>query len=655
MTERFDRRSFLQLAGAGALAAAGTGTVSAETPREELRAAAREDVASGTEWSTDDLTVVNDAMANFPTIGERYYRAKLLDPDGGRHESALDEADGTPVDLDSVQQAEYDAYADEYGKLTPELATHLDSVGPGEQVEVGVWHEGADRAAAKETIDIESIEDGNEAKRQLSAEVTDRIEEKSQTVADALAGMEGTEVREVGVGEPRVGALATPAAIDAVAEREDVTKLFLAEYPEAKTFLDESSRTHGTHGKRNGDYDASGYRVGVYGLQGYPLGHDLNVGGSRRQFSTAPKSQHADLVALAAASTDDSQPGAAHEADVYCAAGQLFTDSKMSWFADHSRHPAAVNLSWGLGYPGRLMREPDFRFNDYGINHFLNVVVSAGNEPAFDSYNVSPPGRGFNQITVGAIDNEDTGNDESDDQISTYSCWKEPITKHTYPLWDHYPMDKPELSAVGDPTSFPGYTGATGGTSFSAPQVAGMAALLEKLGDDYGHWPSFAWHPELAKPILMATATNTGDGSYEFEEMGTGSIYAPAVEELIDENWYRSLWFWNWGWQQDRTFDFHVEDSDTEVRVALSWLTESSKAHSFRHGNPHNAQSDINLDLSVWDPDDDYVIGSWNWDAGCQYCTFNPLQSGTYEIRVSKDRWDTNDFFRFAGLAWHRS
>lgn len=653
MTERFDRRSFLKLSGAGALAAAGTGTVSATLTRDELRTAAREDVASGTEWTADDLAVVTDTKVQYPTIDERYYRAKLLDPDGGLHPSALDDEDGSPVDLDDVQQNEWDAYAEEFGKLTPGLAARLESASPGEQVEVGVWHEGADRTAAKEAIDYESFDDENEARRQLSEELTDRIESKSQAVAETLSGMAGTEVREVGTGEARVGALATPAAIDAVAERDDVTKLFLAEYPEAIPFLDESSKTHGTYSMRNGRYNASGYRVGVYGLQGYPLGHDLNVGGSRRQFSSAPKDQHADLVALAAASTDDGRPGAAHDADVYCASGQLFTDSKMSWFADWSRRVGAVNLSWGLGYPGRLLREPDFRFNDYVSNQFLNVVISAGNEPDLDSYIVSTPAKGFNQLAVGAMNNQDTGHDDSDDHVSSYSCWKNPRTKHSWPQWNHHPVDKPELSAVGDPTSFPGYTGATGGTSFASPQVAGLATLLQRFAHDYGHWTNFAWFPELVRSVLMVSATNTGDASYDFDEMGAGGMDALAAEGVVGNGWFLADLFHRSNIRQ--SYDVYVTQFEDEVRMALSWLSESAKSDSFVHGNPHNAQSDLDLDFQVRDPNGNPVRGSWDFDSGYEYLTFEPTTTGNYEVTVYNSRWDSNDYFRYVGLAWHRS
>lgn len=648
MSDTLDRRSFLRLTGTGVVLLT-TGATTALADEDDLREAARSHVAAETGVDESDLEIVTESLATYPTVDERYYAAKVREPSGRTHGATLD-AEGSVIDRDEIEQREASAYDEEYGSLTPDMAERVASAEDDEQLEIGVWHRGADRGAAKRAIGFETMANDAEAKRELSEEVRDRIERKSEALADRIRAVDGARVTEVGAGEPRVGAVATSAAIEEIETLGDVWRVFRADLRQAGPELEDASLTHESYSERNNDYDASGYPVGIFEYSGYPELDNVNIADSYRTYSNVSKSDHAHKVSMCAGSTDDDQPGIASEADIYCAADPRSNlDDKIQWFDGEG--VSAVNCSWYANADGeRPMNEWDFRFGQYVINYWLNVVKSAGNYSSTDDYIVSTPGKGFNQIAAGAIDDQNTGDDKSDDERASFSCWKDPRSKHDSPDYDDYPHDKPEVSAVGYPMGFPGYSGSySGGTSYAAPHVSGLITLLAKFADDYDT-VDFSYYPELVKPILMASATNQGDSSYDFEEMGTGAIVAPHAEDVVDYEWFHSDLFDSSNDQQ--TYEFYASKYNTEVRMALMWLTDVTDSD---FSDNSNAQSDLDLDFWVDDPDGNYVAGSYEYDRGFEWLTFEPETSGTHTITVDNYRWDSSDSSRWIGLAWHRA
>lgn len=648
MEENLDRRTFLQLTGAGFVALT-TGSTTTLAREADLREAAKDHVAARIDVDAADLEIATEAVAGYPTIDERYYTAKVLEPSGRVHGVTLD-ADGSTVDRDAIEQREAQTYRDRYGTLTPDLHDTLGTADADEEIEIGVWHRGADRAAAKAAIGFENLPNDADTKRKLAEEVRSRIERRSEALAERIRAVDGARVTEIGAGEPRVGVVATPAAVQAIESLDDVWRVFLSGYRQWGPELDEASRTHESYSERNGDYDATGYPVGIFECCGYPKRDNLNIAGSYRSFSSVSKSDHAHKVAMCAASTDDSQPGIASEADIYCASDPgTNMDDKIQWF--DSNYVSAVNCSWYGNADGeRPMNEWDFRFGQYVINYWLNIVKSAGNYSSTDDYIISTPGKGFNQIAAGAIDDQDTGNDKSDDERASFSCWKDPASKHDDPDNNYYPHDKPEVSAVGYPLGFPGYSSdSSGGTSYAAPHVSGLITLLLKFADDYGTI-NFQYYPEVVKPILMASATNQGDSTYDFEEMGTGAIVAPHAEDIVAYDWFESDTFSESNDQQ--TYEFYASKYDSEVRMALMWATDVTDSD---FADNSNAQSDLDLDFWVDDPDGNYEAGSYAWDRGFEWLTFSPSTSGYHTITVDKYRWDSSDTSRWMGIAWYRA
>lgn len=647
MADELDRRTFLKLTGTGFVLLT-TGTTATLAREGDLREAAKEHAAARADANAADLEIATESLAGYPTVDERYYTAKVLEPSGPVHGVTLD-ADGATVDRADVEQREAQAYRERYGSLTPDLHAAVQTADTDEEIEIGVWHRGADRAAAKAAVGLENLPNEANTKRKLAAEVRSRIGKRSEALANRIRAIDGARVTEIGAGEPRVGVRATPAAVETIESLGDVWRVFHSGPRQFGPELDEAARTHQSYGQRNGDYDATGYSVGIFECCGYPKRDNINVADSYRSFSSVGKSDHAHKVAMCAASTDDDQPGIASEADVYCASAPgTNMDDKIGWF--DSNRVAAVNCSWYGNADGqRPMNEWDFRFGQYVINYWLSIVKSAGNHSSTGDYIVSTPGKGFNQIAVGAFDDQNTGGDTTDDTRASFSCWKDPASKHDSPSSDYYPHDKPEVSAVGYPLGFPGYSGNySGGTSYAAPHVAGLITLLTKFSDDYGT-RDFQLYPELVKPILMASAANEGGSSYDFQEMGAGSIVAPNAEDIVAFDWFESDTFSQSNSEQ--TYTFYASQYDSEVRMALMWATDVTSSD---FSDNANAQSDLDLDLRVDDPDGNYVAGSYAYDRGFEWLTFSPSTSGTYTITVDKFRWDSSDSSRWFGLAWYR-
>jgi subtilisin family serine protease len=162
---------------------------------------------------------------------------------------------------------------------------------------------------------------------------------------------------------------------------------------------------------------------------------------------------------------------------------------------------------------------------DYFVNYARTVVKSAGNVDDTCDFEVTS-GVGFNTITVGNYD--DMGScDWVDDAISPGSCWGDPYSPHG-------DRQKPEVAAPGtNITTLDENVTETdtcvllesSGTSFSAPHVAGAAALLIARDLAYKEWP------ELAKATLMATAFNNVEGGRRLSEKdGAGGIDAAAAD-----------------------------------------------------------------------------------------------------------------------------
>lgn len=643
-TPDHSRREFLRLTGSGALLlTVGTGTVLAD--ESDLERAAKREVADRTGASIDELRIVNDGVATYDALNERYYDAKVENTTTGTlHQVTLDGAT-TAVDREQLRARSRRQYRAQYGKLSRDLYDSVQSAAADEEVAVDVWLTGFDRAADKQAVGVENRPDDVEARQRLKSAWKDRIQTRTGQLASRLRGLSGVTVEEAGVASPMVSARATPRAVRQIEQLDDVWMVF-ERSGESGDELYSASRTHNSYSERNGDYEASGIPVGIFEYSGYPSTSYVNRAGTYPDDDSSLEAKHETVVANCAAGTGFYEPGIASEADVYCAQDpNTKLGDKVDWLDQQG--VAAINFSFYRNADGnREMNSGDFRWSQWMYNKFVTIVKSAGNESSTGDLRVTTPAKGFNTIAAGATDDKNDG-DTSNDETASYSCWKNPRSEHDSPDYDIYPHDKPEVSAVGSRIDTPEH-GSTAGTSFAAPHVTGLAGLLAKFGDDYGEF-SFEYWPELVKPITMVSARNTGDSSYEFGKMGAGTIRADTAEEVVQNSWYISDLYDESNPTQTYTFD---ASSGENVRVALMWFSDVTAAD---FNDLSNARSDLDLDLRIEDPDGNYAAGSYSYDRGFEWATFEASQTGTYTIEVNKFDWQADDSSRFMGIAWHRA
>lgn len=274
----------------------------------------------------------------------------------------------------------------------------------------------------------------------------------------------------------------------------------------------------------NKDDDGNGYVDDVYGWD-FVLGTN----------STAVKSGHGTMVASLIAAKKDNNVGIAGVAPgVKIMSLNVANSDGLTISIDAALNAVKyavdngadiINMSFG-GYYSGLYDE----VIQYAYDNNVLIVVSAGNEGVdMDSENAYPVCTDLDVNAVLGI-----AATSEDNRIAYFSNYGEQCTDFSAPG---------ENIALAMPTSLGGY-GMGNGTSFSAPLVAGLAALIKSEHKD--------WNVEEIKKVLISTAVNidgynplifgkTGYGipdAYEALLLGKPSVsydYKPTTDVVIEE------------------------------------------------------------------------------------------------------------------------
>lgn len=265
----------------------------------------------------------------------------------------------------------------------------------------------------------------------------------------------------------------------------------------------------------------------------------------------------------------------------------------------------------------------DRNWDNFAYNKKISVFNSGGNT-GNDSGNVRSPGKGLNITTVANYN-------DSNDTVASNSPFNDPKTGN----------DKPELAAPGVNITAGGFT--MSGTSMSTPHAAAFTA------DMMSHSTYLKNRPHLAKAKLLAGATDSITGGYN--KVGLGGIDFKSAQWSGYWSWWQGgNGSWNYFDNLDNSSDgyvtrkVYISSSWNKVRVALAWMNRGTYTYNNRN-DAHPIGMD--LDLRVYDPNGNYVGGSFSWDNPFEKVNFTPNMSGYYTFKVNRyANRDTNSAVR---------
>ncbi|MEW5869088.1 MAG: S8 family serine peptidase [Chloroflexota bacterium] len=621
------------------------------------------------------LAIVNQHRRDYQILNKSFWMVTALDTSGNNWYTAMvDLGDGSFVDeIDKIEQAERNARLDKYGKFEPILYEQLQFMKAEEKVQVALWVAGAPKRSQSELYASLAAQ-YPEAKQalQLSGKPFDVRDPEMVGILEAEYMQMLAEDTEIQI-YPLVNALqaqgysitafeALPAVVVTlpksmlleIAKRDDIGMVYLAGRMQ-KAELDTAVPTIlvppvWQRGYRGNGVNIAILEAGKVDFTG-PAGHNYLHQGQVRT-CTMGEEWHKTFVASISASYHGFWTGVAPDATIVdaCTNGNdVDTVSALSW-ATSIADP--INASIAFVDDGQL-HFVDRAFDHYARNGNDTVVVSAGNFNPDTTY-VSSPGLGWNVITVGAFDNKENS-DWWDDVMWSDSKWKNP------PGTDR---EKPEVVAPGvlisalkldnNPTT-------ANGTSASAPQVAGLAALLIDRDGSLDIWP------EALKAIIMASATHNIDGPTGIPtgqdlKDGAGGINASLADSIAQVHnlsatnpcttscwWASSITDTNF--PDNYLYRYFTADKGDFIRIAIAWWSDVNCPDP---GSCSYDQLDTNLNLGAQKSNGgtwDWVSGAWSASYSNNYelIEFVAPESGNYRIAVHKA--STNVISNSLGIA----
>lgn len=210
--------------------------------------------------------------------------------------------------------------------------------------------------------------------------------------------------------------------------------------------------------------------------------------------------------------------GIAQDAHLYCVGSQDygFSEGINALIDDYNVH--VINMSAGVtNSPGYY----DYysAYIDYIVQSTnCTFVKSAGNNGSTTT-NITSPGYGMNVITVGSI--------ASDKNVSYFSSW---YTSSSF-------LFKPDMVAPGEKISnIPNLSGSNSGTSFAAPMVTGIVALLME------QFPALKFNPSLVKSALHNGCIELSSQTTYFDEQcGFGLVNYQKSKSYLSNSQYNNF------------------------------------------------------------------------------------------------------------------
>jgi len=613
----------------------------------------------------------------YPLQGRAFWAVKAEEVGGDLYMALMDLADGSFYDDEqALMDAEAEAYLERYGKLDPELHERLQPLGPNDQVDVAIWVTGsvdiealwAEVAARRPDVARYSIKPGDVADPIVAAQELAEYDAllKARMAARAeplVALLRGRGFAPIAHGEtPAVTARLPKRVILELAERPEVAIIYLAE-AEAEPELDSAAPTSRVPAVWAQGITGNDVDVAILDVENVQPDHDyLTVITSRPARDGV--GHHATSGASNAASRHEIYRGVAPDASIISAGFDGSEDDLVTglrWAADQGANVVTAIVGF---HDDDLMHFTDRAFDHWARARQRTVVKSAGDKGEGTGY-ITSPGKAWNVITVGGI-NDQNNAAWGDDQMSSPSSWKNPSNNNGNRTGTS-DREKPEVVAVADSVTDICETGpgfylecTNWGTSVSAPQVAGLTALLMDRHSDLLIWP------EAVKAIIMASAMHNIEWTTVMrkdsvdDKDGAGAIDAALADTAAqlrkqDTSACDTPCWWGLfitsssppvGGYLERPF---YANKGERIRVAISWW---ARADCPDRANCLFDRLDTDLDLYVRAPNGTTVDSSLSYDNNYEIVDFTAPETGQYTIRVKKFAAYHNETSNSLGIAF---
>lgn len=630
--------------GLGILAAFNQVTT-AQVP-QDLDTTARQQVAKLSGLPLGSLTVLNSVKVDYSLQGKTVFEFKVSDKESGAVYGISLDSSGQSVNSAQLQANKQATDAAQNGKLAPGLAKKLADTSSEQPIKVILWLKEPAGAETQRPAPTPLGSESSASEAQVNAFFAQVDAQRSAAVKPIVDSV-ATKLKKLGSDvktekySPVVYGTLTPSAIRQAAALPEVDQVYLdtINVPE----LEVARSTINANIVNNLGFTGTGIRVAQIEVGGRIATSNPYLSGTFQDTTSvcSSPSSHSTGVAGIIRSTHSMvrgiAPGVTLWAGGSCSGSSSELTNRSTAAADWGAR--ALNLSWGSDTS--LIPDANDRFyDDMVINRFRTVVKSAGNlaSGCAGNGNVTSPGLGYNVITVGNFDDKNTIG-WSGDTMNSCSSWRDPISTNG-------DREKPEVSAPGTninstTNTSPWIGGIGSGTSYAAPMVTGVAALLIQRNSSLAFWP------EAIKAILMTTAVHNIEGSARLSEFdGAGGIVADRADDVA-----RGV-SGTWGAQ---SYSCSVA---TPLNVATMSLTGGvrTRATIVWDSNPayasYASRPSADLDVQVINSGGTVVASSSSFDNTYELVDFTPSTTGSYSLRVNKYRCDYDP--RWLGWAWRR-
>jgi len=548
-------------------------------------------------------------------------------------------AEGNRVDAARLLEGVTKRRAEKFGRVHETLWERMEKAKDDEKIDVIIWPRlDLPPAPYAKTTDVPSREPP--AGEQDVEETVRRATRSLRTVLSRAGLNSGRPNDEKDPLMPTVHITTTVAQIRELG-KSDAIGVILLDDKTAIPDLSNSMAVARSAAAHSVGFDGTGIRVGVW-EDGPSDTTDLIF--ADRFSATPPASHHARLTSAIVKNTEPNRPhGHAPDCDLYSA--NSYSTDALRW-AVRDKHCTVVSQSFHRDseQTSSALSADDLLKDWLALRWpYPTIVQAAGNGPDSEFVNH----KGYNGLAVG-------NHDDVAAAMAADSVFRNPTTRHG-------DRELPEIAGNGTGV-FAVHEGGSG-TSFAAPAVAGVTALLQDVDGVLTSWP------EGCRAILLASAGRNVAGLTWWQDVstrtdasdGAGAADAQAGTAIAQQRRWRDAPGTRRGWDVGTlsssvvgadglvTFRYHVVVPSSlllpRAKVALAWDSAVTSSGSTATASTLT----VDLDLIIRDSAGNHIASAASWDNSYEIVEFAARPGQTYEIAIR--RWSGTDSVWY-GIAW---